>query len=182
MEIREKYIARLLNDPGNAGFTEAKFIHAPQIVTSRWVRLRCQYLCHHKRQSDVIPPFSPTTEEINDTLEEYKFGLMVRREVAIPLETDHQSLWGEFEQAMIEAENEAFIRGYGKAFAMAVGNCLFCHHDDSMRPCDFAGKSRPTLEAVGVNLSDTLEMIGWSEYLVRDEDNAFQFFGILLLE
>lgn len=182
MEVREKYIARLLNEPEASGFTEIKFIHSPQIVTSRWVRLRCQYLCNHKRQSDTVPPFSPSTEEISDILEEYKFGLMFRRQVPIPLQRDHQTLWGEFEQAMVEAENEAFIRGYNKAFATGVGNCLFCHHDDSMRPCDFAGKRRPTLEAVGINLSDTLEMIGWEQHLIRDPEEDFQFFGLLLLE
>ncbi|MBI1292041.1 hypothetical protein GC173_12485, partial [bacterium] len=63
MEVREKYIARLLNDPASHGYSEIKFIHTPQVVVSRWVRQRCQYLCRSSRQSDLCPPFSPTADD-----------------------------------------------------------------------------------------------------------------------
>ena len=182
MEVREKYIARLLNEPTQLGFTAIKFIHMPQIVTSRWVRQRCQYTCRYTRQSDLCPPFSPSTEETSRLIEEYKFGLIVRRDEPFPFRKDYHEVWNEFQNALVEAENEAFIRGYGKAFAVAAGNCIFCHHDDSIRPCEYPGKSRPTLEAIGVNLYDTLDMIGWEELLLRDPDSPFSLFGLLLLE
>lgn len=182
MEIREKYVARLINDPFTHGFTEIKFIHMPQIVTARWVRQRCQYMCLAARQSDLCPPFSPSAEDTAKMIDEFKFGLFVRREIPLPFEKDHRELWADFADAMTAAENESFVRGYGKAFALAAGNCIYCHHDDSIRPCDYPGKKRPTLEAVGVNLHDTLDMIGWEHYLIRDAEDPFQFFGLLLLE
>lgn len=182
MELREKFVARLLNDPVTYGFTEMKFVHMPQIVVARWIRQRCLYVCQARRQSDFCPPFSPAAEDTARTLEDYKFGLMVRREQPLPFPDGSPSEWRAFEQAMADAENECFVRGYGKAFAIAAGNCLFCHHDDQHRPCDYPGKSRPTLEAIGVNLHDTLDMIGWDQYLVRDPHDPFQFFGLLLLE
>lgn len=182
MEVREKYVARLINDPEHHGFSAIKFIHMPQIVTARWVRLRCQYLCRYTRQSDLCPPFSPSSEDTAHLIEDYKFGLFMHRVEAYPLRKEYQQVWLEFQEAMVEAENEAFVRGYGKAFAVAAGNCVFCHHDDSIRPCDYPGKSRPTLEAIGVNLYDTLDMIGWEKYLVREPDGPFHLFGLMLLE
>lgn len=182
MEVREKYIARVLNTPREFGFDEIKFIHSPQIQTARWTRLRCQYHCQKTAPSELTPPHSPTAVEMQSMIDEFKFGLMVRREEPVPFPEPPGQLWARFQDALIEAENESFIRGYKRAFAIAAGNCQFCHHDDSLRPCEYEGKKRPTLEAVGINLADTLAMIAWDHYLLRDPGDPFQMFGLLLLE
>lgn len=182
MEVREKYIARIMTEPAAHGFTEIKFVHTPQICIGKWVRLRCQYVCRQRRQSDLCPPFSVTAEDTSRMLEEYRFGLFVRREIAMPAERPMADHWLEFQQSLVDAESEAFVRGYGKAFAIAAGNCLFGHLDDTMRPCDFSFKSRPTLEAVGINVQDTLDMIGWDMLQVREPHEPFQIYGLLLLE
>lgn len=182
MEVREKYIARLLKHPDSLGFTEIKFVHAPQLQLRHGVRLRCQYTCTAAGTSPTSPPRTPDVKQVEAMVEEFKFGIMVRREVPHPFPADLGEMWREFQQGLLEAENEAFIRGYGNAFALAAGNCLYCHHDDSMRPCLFAGKTRPTLEALGINLKETFEMIAWEQYLLREPEEAFQIFGLLLLE
>lgn len=181
MEVREKYIARLMKNPDSLGFTEIKFVHAPQLQLSHGVRLRCQYTCPATGKVPTSPPQTPDVEQMAATLQEFKFGIMVRREVTWPYPSDLGEMWREFQQALMEAENEAFIRGYGNAFALAVGNCLYCHHDDSMRPCLFSGIRRPTFEAVGINLQETLTMLAWEQYLLREPEGAFQMFGLLLL-
>ncbi|MCC5876958.1 MAG: hypothetical protein JJU11_12125 [Candidatus Sumerlaeia bacterium] len=181
MEVREKFVARLLNNPESIGFTEVKFVHSPQLQLSHAVRMRCQYTCSAAGESHLSPPGSPDPERVEKMLLEYKFGVMVRREIPHPFPDDVGEVWREFQQSLIEAENESFIRGYGNAFAMAAGNCLYCHHDNSLRPCNYAGKSRPTFEALGINLQETLSMIAWEHLLVRDTDDPFQLFGLLLL-
>lgn len=182
MEIREKYIARIINDPAGNGFTEVKMINAPQVTTSRWTRQRCWYLCRAANDSDTTPPRSPDRDSTLLTLEEYRFGLMLRREVSFPFPPNFTAEWEDFQDAVVRVEEEAFKRGYGKAFAMGCGNCLFGHHDDSLRPCSFPGKRRPTLEAIGVNLHDTLTMLDWQDYLVRDSNEPFQLFALVMLE
>jgi predicted metal-binding protein len=182
MEMREKYVARLINDPKRFGFTEVKMINAPQIMTARWVRQRCWYLCLNPNADNTVPPGTPTGDETQLLLDEYKFGVMIRQDIGFPFPVDFQPVWLEFQEALVAVENESFKRGYGKAFAAGCGNCLSGHHDDSLRPCSFPGKKRPTLEAVGVNLYDTLNLIGWDEYLVRDAHQPFHLFGLLLLE
>ncbi len=183
MEVREKYIARMMSMPQDYGFTEVKFMQAAQVITGSWVRLRCQYLCKPDRQALLSPPNTPESEDMAGLFEDYKTGLMMRREIEVNeiLDIGAEQMWAEFQDAMIRAENEAFIRGYGRAFCVGVGNCIFCHHDDSIRPCGYPEKRRPTLEAVGINLHDTLDMIGWQSLLVRDPGDPFQLFGLLLL-
>ncbi len=182
MEVREKYIARVMNSPEEHGFTNVKFVHTPQLATASWVRLRCQYTCRNARKSDFVPPFSPTVDDTIRMMEEYKFGLLVRREEPVPLRLPNGDVWSAFQDSLIHSEQECATRGYGKAFALAVGNCLFCHHDDSMRPCDFNAKKRPTLEAIGFNMHDTLKMLAWEHYLVREPGDPMSLFGLLLLE
>ena len=182
MEMREKYIARLINEPKPSGFTEVKMVNAPQIATARWMRQRCWYLCEASHEVDTVPPLSPSADETQAVLEEFRFGLMISKEVGFPFPQNFDPVWLDFQRSLTNAENQAFVRGYGKAFLIGSGNCLFGHHDDSLRPCRFAGKKRPTMEAVGINLHETLNMIGWDDLRVRDPHEPFQMFGLLLLE
>jgi predicted metal-binding protein len=181
VEVREHYIAQLMRNPKDHGLTEAKFVHAPHIITAHSTRLRCQYLCHTKGQSAVCPPSSPTQLDTIKILEEYRFGLMLRREIEAGTEKDPE-VWASFQAAMLFAEGESSRRGYSKAFAIGVGNCIYQHLSDDTRPCEYPGKSRPTLEAIGVNLTETLDILGWDAYLVRKPQDPFQMFALLLLE
>ncbi|MCB2155118.1 DUF2284 domain-containing protein [bacterium] len=181
MEVRERYVARIMNDPAVFGLTEAKFIYSSQIFVNRSVRLRCQFTCDETRQSDLTPPYSPTVEETREMLGEYKYGLIVRLEEPFG-QRDHLKVWSDFSGTVLHTEKECLKRGYPRAFALAIGTCLYLHHDDRFRPCEFPGKQRPTLEALGIELKDTLEMVHWGDLINRDEDDPFQLFGVLLLE
>ncbi|MEQ8819766.1 MAG: DUF2284 domain-containing protein [Sumerlaeia bacterium] len=181
MEVRERYVARLINKPDSIGLSEIKFIHTPQVFTTRATRLRCQYTCSMTRQSDTVPPHCPTAPEAREILDEYKFGLMIRREEPFG-ERDAGQVWREFYQQIMGMEAECLTRGYSRAFAIAIGNCLALHHDDSLRPCDYPGKSRPTLESLGIELKDTFDMLHWQKLLVREAGEPMQLFALLLLE
>lgn len=179
--MREKHVALLMNQPAEFGLAEAKFIHVPQICTGSAVRLRCQYACTHTRQSDLVPPHSPTAEEMRRILDEYRYGLMVRREEPFG-HRDHREVWSEFSRQVLAIERDCTVRGYARAFAVAIGTCLLLHRDESLRPCEFAGKARPTFEAAGIDLKETLEMIQWHGMVVRDEGEPFQLFALVLLD
>lgn len=179
--MREKYVAQLLKRPADFGLTEAKFVHTPQICTGAAVRLRCQYTCAHTRQSDLVPPHAPTADETRRILDEYRFGLMLRRGEPFG-ERDHRDLWRVFADQVATVERDCAERGYPRAFAVAVGTCMLLHRDDSLRPCEYASKSRPTFEAAGIDIKETLEMIQWHGMVVREEGEPFQLFALVLLD
>lgn len=180
-EVRERYVALLMQDPELYGFSEVKFIHGAQVFTNRAVRLRCQYTCTETRQSDCSPPYTPTAHETREILDEYKYGVMLRREEPFG-RRDHREVWSEFAAQVLKIEREAIVRGYPRAFALAIGNCLYQHHDDHLRPCEYPGKNRPTLEALGIEIKDTLEMVQWHGHVSRSTDDPLQMFALLLLE
>ncbi len=201
MEDRETYMARVLQRPALLDFSEIRFIYAAQVTISHSVRWRCQYTCEQAHQSTLSPPFCPPPEETRRVLEEYRYGLMVRREAATtPAEAaargakaaaeeeekkrarDFREVWADFSRRVREFEHECFIRGYPRAFALAIGNCLFGHLDDSLRPCDFPDKNRPTFESVGIDLHETLSMINWESHLLRDPGDPFQMFALVMME
>lgn len=181
MEVRERYVGRLLKEPAVFGLTEAKFIHAPQIFTSRAIRLRCRYTCCQAHQSATVPPMSPSAEETRAVLDEYRFGLVLRREEPLS-DKDIREVWREFAGVILGLEGECIVRGYPRAFAIAIGTCLYQHSDDTLRPCDYPMKSRPTLEATGIELHDTLEMVQWQDHVVREAGDPLQLFSVLLLD
>ncbi len=181
MAVRERYIAQLVNRPAEHGLAEAKFVHMPHISVGRAVRLRCQYKCAHTRQSDLTPPHSPTAAETREILDEYRYGLMIRREEPFG-ERAHADVWREFTELVLGIEAESMSQGYRRAFALAIGTCLHMHHDDSLRPCEFGGKARPTFESVGIDMKETLDMIQWHGLLAREDGEPFQLLALLLLE
>lgn len=181
-ELRERFVALMVNDPGLYGLDEVRFVHAPQVFTSRGVRLRCQFACSMTRQSDFSPPHSPTAAETRDVLDEYRYGLLVRKEDHGGRNHDGAALYAPFADRVLAVESECWTRGYPRAFVPAIGTCLYQHHDDSLRPCEYASKRRPTLEAIGVELRDTFEMVHWTQYLEREIDGPMQLFALILLE
>jgi len=181
MEVRERYVGRLLREPADFGLSEVKFIHSPQILTSQAVRLRCRYTCCHAHQSATTPPMSPDARETAVVLEEYRFGLILRREEPIS-DRDIREVWREFAGSVLGLENECMLRGYPRALAIAIGTCLYQHTDDTLRPCEYPSKSRPTFEAVGIELRDTLEMVHLQDYAVREAGDPLQLFSVLLLD
>ncbi len=184
MEQREKYIARLIHNPGGHGLSETRMINTPQVLVARWARLKCQYSCRGISAPMFHPPQSPTAEDTSEVLETYRFGLLLRRDIQFKGgETGAQDLLSEFQRSLLKIEDAAFSRGYSRAFLYAVGNCIFCQGgSEEMRPCHYPGKTRPTLEAAGIDLAETLRMLGWEEYLIHKPGGALSLFGLLLLE
>jgi predicted metal-binding protein len=91
-------------------------------------------------------------------------------------------VWEEFSESMLTLEKQCLMRGYPRAFTLAIGNCLAPFAEEHIRPCDYPSKARPTLEALGIELKETLEIVHWGGMLVRGEDEPMQLFGLLLLE
>lgn len=179
--MREKYIAELIRDPAARGLDEVKFIHAPQIFTTRSVRYRCQLACGEAHHNVMSPPATPDSEETRRVLDEYRYGLLVRRGAPLGVRPPRET-WQEFGDAVLALEAEAFEQGYPGAFAAGIGTCIYQHLDDSLRPCDYPGKRRPTLEALGIDIRDTLEIVHWAGYITRERDEDLQMLAIVLLE
>ncbi len=178
---REQYLAEILRDPARLTFTEIRFIHAAQVITRRAIRQRCQYACSHSHQSALCAPLTPTDSDTRHILDEYRYGLVIRREAPLE-ERNYLEVWSEFARNILHFERELFLHGYPGVFALAIGNCVHGHLDDTFRPCEYPEKNRPTFEAVGIETWETLEMIHLEEYLRRQPGDPFQMFSLVMIE
>ncbi|TET37676.1 MAG: DUF2284 domain-containing protein [Planctomycetota bacterium] len=153
------------------GAKSAKVINASTVRTAPWVRLKCRFGCHDYGKSLVCPPHTPTDEEMKKTIKCYKKAILFehpgqqKKDIAAKL------------------EREIFLSGYYKALGLAARSCLFCKKCavDSM-DCRHAERARPSMEACGIDVYETLRANGIDIEVVKNKKHPAHFYGIVFVE
>ena len=83
---------------------------------------------------------------------------------------------------MLNLESELRGIGYHKAHCLAAASCVFAPEESRERPCDYPHKSRPTLEAVSIDLPLMLEQINWEHYVRDVQGAADHIFGVAIIQ
>jgi predicted metal-binding protein len=164
----EKYAKHALT----LGARDAKEIAVDTIVTAPWVRLKCQYGCGGYGQCLTCPPYSPTPEQTACVLKDYHVALLVRSD-------------GHTDATRVAAtiERQAFLDGYHKAFAMGSGPCRLCDEcNPADRACCHPREARPSMEACGIDVYQTVRNSGFPIEVVKDRSSAQNYYGVVLIE
>lgn len=178
---RERYIRQLMQEPESLGLTGTRFLYTKNIVLSGCSRMRCNFDCLCENKKPYHPPLTPPIEECRNLFTEYRYGLLFRKEV--PAEpVPPLTVWSDFAAQIRKIERQCFLDGYPRALAMAIGTCQYLHRTDDFRPCTYPRKHRPTFEALGIELLNTLEFVSWHDYAHRNDGDPFQLFALLMLE
>ncbi|GAB4316061.1 MAG: DUF2284 domain-containing protein [Candidatus Sumerlaeia bacterium] len=157
-----------------------RFLNAPQVILANWPRTWCHVHCPMAHSLITNPPGPPGYREMLDMIAEYRFGLLLRSDVAADVPRKRQYMI--FSDRLMALEEELREIGYPKAFCMAAASCLFAPAEPDERPCDYPHKCRPTLEAVCVDLEQTLEQIQWEGYVEDFHAGLRHLFGIILVK
>jgi predicted metal-binding protein len=152
------------------GAFDAKVISTKSVVTAPWVRMRCQYGCPGYGRRLSCPPYSPTPEQTRGILDSYKTGILMKG-----------PLWG-VNPIMIALEREIFLSGYYKAWSMGEGPCHKCEACALKAGCRFPQQLRPSMEASGIDVFQTVRNNGYTIDVVKDYDCPAQYFGVVLVE
>jgi predicted metal-binding protein len=142
----------LIDDALALGCRQAKVIQTRSIVLGAWIRLKCQYGCAHFGRLFTCPPYSPTHDEAADILVDYKKALLIQGGSEQNLNEVGLALEGRLRQ-----------KGFHKAFAVHARPCDLCEECTIDTRCHYPEKARPTLQACGINLSETLSLNGWQD-------------------
>ncbi len=164
-----KKYAKHLKRAKELGAKEAKIISAKSVVTAGWVRLKCQFGCDGYGKALTCPPNSPTPEQTRKVLQDYKHVLLIHGE-------EHSDIRG----IVSVLEKEIFLDGFYKAFAMAAGPCDLCA--ECSEYCRHTEKARPSMEACGIDVYETVRANGYPLKVVNTEDEAGNYYGIVLIE
>ena len=171
-----KYVDRALS----LGITKAKIIDARNIVVANWVRLKCQYGCGGYGKRLTCPPYSPMPDYTKEMIKEFSKALLMQI-VDIPPEKEMR-MSRKLKKIVAELEREIFLDGYYRAFGMTSGPCRLCRTCNTAKPCKFPYEARPSMEACGIDVYQTVRNSGYKLEVVKTEDSCCTYNGLILIE
>ena len=151
------------------GAKEARMIDPGSVITAAWVRIKCQFGCGGYGSNHCCPPFSPTPEETRRVLDGYAKAILVhcRKETRVT-------------RLIVKLEREIFLSGYYKALGFGAGPCCLCRK--CVAECKHPGKTRPSMEACGIDVYATVRANGYPIEVVKDKTCEQNYYGLVLIE
>lgn len=176
----EKYKEKALE----LGASRATIVSAEQIPVDERVTLKCQIpRCFGYGASAHCPPNTLKPAELNNLLNKYNWAVFFIKDV--PPEVivrdratikERVDAYQEVFNIVNEIESNAFYDGHYLAFGFAAGSCrhTLCGQQKTCQAmegnrCRFALKSRPSMEAVGIDVYKMVAREGWDIYPIGSD-------------
>ena len=179
-------IAELLELGKNYNIHEIIPLKTADICMAPWVRLKCKFGCNKYGKSWCCPPETPTSDEMQLTLKDYRKALLLcgvvkngnfyrnnqkKRRVQV-------NTW----KGTLALERRLFLAGYYKAFSLVSENCALCKTCTYPKECKFPKDRRPSVESCSIDIFQTLENIDRKFEIAKDVTAEFNCYSIILLE
>ncbi len=158
------------------GATEATPISPQDVVTGKWVRLKCQFGCDGYGQRLTCPPYNPTPETTKKVLSEYSLAILLQFEG-----NNSDDSWKKTHNLVTKLEREIFLSDYYKAFSFENGPCFYCDKCN-LKNCIHAEVARPSMEASGIDVYATARNAGYELHVVKSEDANPVYFSLILVQ
>lgn len=164
--------------------THAKPIHPSSVVTAPWVRLKCQFGCPGYGKRYSCPPDTPTPEYMRTVLDGYGRAILFHQDSTTFPEQDRKKAWGKLLDMLIELEGVMFKDGYYKALVFLSGPCHLCKEcaKGKGEPCLHLDKSRPSMEACGIDVYQTARNNGFHIQPLKDKSEPRNLFCLMLVD
>ncbi len=178
--------AALAQSARGKGASSVKLIPAKDIIVKDYVRMKCKYGCNLFAKRFACPPYAPTPGETREMLKDYHWALLLEF-TRLTKKSDQLDV----HSAIFQLEREAFLKGLHKAFGFAAGPCRLCKscpaekinspNEYSKKHCRHPDRSRPSMEACGIDIFSTARDAGFEINVVKGGEN-FKSFALLLLD
>ena len=159
------------------GADEAEIIPAAWVEVDERVRLKCAVPpCPNYRRCANCPPFLFDLDTIRKAFKRYSKAIIFKNAVPAGDYTaeryyPHGQKWQrKSTEIASQLEGQAFSEGYCYAVGFGSGSCrdtlcssLACAALDSGR-CAHLLRARPSMEAMGIEITGLLERLGWKIY------------------
>jgi len=166
------------------GATRAKIVHIDEIPVDDRVRMKCQIpLCFGYGVCANCPPHTMPPAELRSLLEKYQSAVFFVKE--IPSEVvvrdkatilERIAAYQDVYKIVNGVESAAFYDGHYLAFGFGAGSCrhTFCAQQPDCAvmkgsKCRFSLRSRPSMEAVGIDVYKMIASAGWSVYPIGSD-------------
>lgn len=166
------------------GATAAKIVRAAEIPVDERIVMKCRIpRCFGYGTSAHCPPHAPKPAEIREILKGYEWAVFFTLDVAPEVIVRDRATIREREGAyqtvfkiVNEIESLAFYDGHYLAFGLGAGSCrhTFCSQHESCQAlegkrCRIALRSRPSMEAVGIDVYKMIAAAGWDVYPIGSD-------------
>jgi len=161
------------------GATQAAIVKAKDIIVDERVVLKCQIpRCFGYGTCAHCPPHTMKPGELRQLLEGYRWavffivdvpsGIIVRDKATIK---EREAAYQKIFHIVNDIESMAFYDGHYLSFGFAAGSCrhTFCSAQESCQAlegkrCRISLRSRPSMEAVGIDVYKMVAQSGWDIY------------------
>ena len=153
------------------GAKDAKVVPTGQVFTGEWVRQKCRYGCGAYASNRNCPPYSPTPGTTRKILDEFTTAILI-----------HGDRTTDIREVVCKLEREVFLAGCYKAFGYACGPCHLCDECDLEGACEHPDRSRPAMEACGIDVFATARTAGFPIEVVTSRTCEQNYYGLVLVE
>jgi predicted metal-binding protein len=172
-------LARYQDKALELGATRVRIVNTGDIPVDERVTLKCRIpRCFGYGVSAHCPPNALTPAELQEILKKYQWAVFFIKDV--PPEVivrdkatikERVAAYQEVYKIVSEVESMAFYDGHYLAFGFAAGSCrhTLCSQQESClamegKKCRFSLLSRPSMEAVGIDVYKMAAQAGWDIY------------------
>jgi len=168
-----------------SGFNHVQLIYTSEIVTARWVSLKCRYGCSQYDRSWCCPPAAPNLEATRELLSEYEVALLLAGEKTNEHfhRNSNQKRRVQVKQwkGTIAIERRLFLMGYYKAFGLPGESCALCKECSYPEPCKFPNEKRPSVEACSIDILETAKRLGRPVKVAENIKETYNSYALVLV-
>jgi predicted metal-binding protein len=161
------------------GATRAKILRTDEIPVDERVTLKCQIpMCFGYGTGANCPPNTLKPAELRSLLEKYRWAVFFVTEVPSNIIVrdkatikERVAAYQDVYKIVTEIESMAFYDGHYLAFGFGAGSCrhTFCGLSEDCtvlkgEKCRFSLRSRPSMEAVGIDVYKMVVSAEWDIY------------------
>lgn len=168
------------------GLTDFRMICPEKdIFIEQWVRFRCMFGCGNYGKSGSCPPAVPSVAECREAIMGYRTAILIHQTIPFESRESYEEMSNQLHAKLLEAERQLFLAGCYKALLLSHTDCHICascRANGNRENCVCKTKSRPSVEAMGIDVYKTARSAGYEIDVVRDIGTDTNRFAIILLD
>jgi len=174
-----KKMQKYVKQAKEMGADGGKIIRTENVFVRDWVFLKCKFGCEGFGERLTCPPRSPSPEQMRQVIAEYRWALLVhfKRD---PDKKNRNKKKFTITEIISDLERRIFLDGYYKAWGMGCGPCRLCR--TCADECKYPRKARPSMEACGIDVYETVRTAGFPIDVVTGFDQRSNRYGLILIE
>ena len=165
------------------GITDYRWLDPAEIVVAEWVRMKCVYGCREYGRNAACPPNAPPVDACARFFREYKRAAVFHFAKTVDRPEDRHPWSRKLSLELLKLEHAVFKAGYVKAFLIFFDSCGLCLECAGSRTaCKEPKLSRPTADALAVDVFSTVRKLGYPIKVLSDYGQEMNRYAFLLID